>query len=127
MKISELRNYIMEESKDKLIKREEHFRIACKFSELFEKITESVAPFDFTPERLHRLAIQESARTILKLEQAFGLGLLSLPIQKVGTDEERSALYQEIIEYLQLVQTEIDSFVEAHPIKSIEGGAADNE
>ena len=127
MKISELRNYIMEGSKDKLAEREERFRMACKVSELFEKITESVAPFDFTPERLHRLALQEGARTILKIDQAFGLGLLSLPNQKVGTAEERSALYQEIIEYLQLVQTGIDSFVEAHPIKSIEGGAADNE
>lgn len=126
MKISELRNYIMEGSKDKLEEREEHFRMACKFSERLEKTFESVVPFDFTPERLHRLALQESARTILKFEQAFGLGLLSLPIQKVGTDEERSALYQEIIEYLQLVQTGIDSFVEAHPIKAIEEGGAEN-
>lgn len=127
MKISELRNYIMEGSKDKLEEREEHFRVACKFAERLEKTFESVVPFDLTPERLHRLAIQENARTSLKIDQAFGLGLLSLPIQKVGTAEERSALYQEIIEYLQLVQMGIDSFVEAHPIKFIEEGAADNE
>lgn len=127
MKISELKNHIMEESKVKLAEREASFKMACSLAEFFERKISSMAPFDFSAEKLHRQALQEAQKTELKMDQAFGLGLLSIPIAKFGSDAERSALYTEIIEYLQLVQVGLDSFVEAHPIKSIEGGAADNE
>ena len=126
MKISELKNHIMEDSKVELAKREASFKMACSLAEFFERKVSSMASFDFSPEKLHRLALQESRKTELKITQAFGLGLLSIPIPKIGTDAERSALYREIIEYLQLVQIGLDSFVEAHPIKAIEEGGAEN-
>lgn len=130
MKISDLKNYIMEPCKEELSKREASFRLSCAAAQAFERLTLSSLPenirHDFRPEQLHRLALEESKRTELKITQAFGLGILSITIDEIGNDEERSVLYQEIIKYLQLVQAGIDSFVATHPIRAIEEGGADN-
>jgi hypothetical protein len=131
MKISDLRNFIMEPCKDELAKRERSFQLSRVASVAFEKFTLGRIPENmrdtFRPEMLHRLALEESKRTELKITQAFGLGILSPSIDTLGSDEERSTMYQEIIEYLQLVQAGIDSFVATHPIKAIEEGGAGDE
>ena len=124
MKISDFDAYIMEDAK-KLKKRRLEI---LQEAELTSKILEVVNNIEEgSPEYFYRLAITEVHRTMTYLNVAFDFGYLGLDMDDYFTDAEAVDLYKEIIEYMQLIRAGVDSFVEAHPIKSIEGGAADNE
>lgn len=124
MKIEQFVNYIWPSAKKLRNDFLEKQQRAQAVSNLIE-IVHGIKPD--SNDHLLKLAMDEANRLTTKIKLAFDFGYLALDYEKIFYNEEEVVQrYKEIIEYLQLVQAGIDSFVATHPIRAIEEGASDD-
>lgn len=126
MKIEQFVNYIWPSAKKLRNDFLEKQQRAKAVSSLME-IVHGIKPD--SNDHLFKLAMDEANRLTTKIKLAFDFGYLALDYEKkiFYNEEEVVQRYKEIIEYLQLVQAGIDSFVATHPIKAIEKGGTGDE
>ena len=124
MTVQDLRANLIPMFREKIESREKGFQLACEFSKIGDAIAKTIGGDAESTVILHGIAVQETARTELLINQEFSLGILSLNGDCYSVREEKAAILKEIIEYLRLVQTGIVSFLECHHISGVKEGNA---
>lgn len=111
MTIKQFEPFLTEETKKKVELENEKYDRFLLLHELLGKMT-SFSP-DIEALRNATIALASLAH---KISRAFTHGYFGLKEEAMGKKDESEALYNEITEYLSLVEAGIDSFVETHPI-----------
>ena len=119
MKVQDLRPYIRGPLLKEIEERETHFQHACMLSKMAAPLGKMLGDEAAEMVETHRIACQEAAKTGLLIDQVFGIGILSLDKECYSDYAENTAINREIIEYLQLVQTGIISWLDCHHISGI--------
>ena len=124
MTVQDLRENLNPIFRKKIENREKGFQLACSLSKIGDALAENLGGEAESVIKLHGVAVQESARTELLINQAFSFGILSLNDDCYSGREENAAVLKEIIEYLRLVQTGIVSFLDCLHISGVKEGNA---
>ena len=122
MTVQDLRENLNPIFRKKIEDLEKGFQLACSLSKIGDALAENLGGETERVIKLHGVAVQESARTELLINQAFSLGVLSLKDGCYSGREENAAVLKEIVEYLRLVQTGIVSFLDCLHISGVKEG-----
>ena len=117
MRAEQLGPWVKPDAKKMLAEENRHFKLS---HDVVTTAGEMLRDYMTTAQMAYREATLASMELSHKFRIAFLYGYLALEEDAIGDEGARTALLQEIAEYLRLVEADIDSFVATHPIRAIE-------